>query len=341
MFTGILGNEELKQILKRLRSGGRMPNAMLFAGPDGVGKRLFALDVARSFVCTTHENDACGVCQACVRAGQFEFPKPDGKDAYKNVILSHHPDVGLVTTVKKQIAVDAIRDLEREAHFHPYEGSGRTFIIDDADKMNEASSNALLKTLEEPDPTSHLILVTSRPDTLLSTIRSRCQVFRFAPVLTGLIEKHLLETGVADAESAQLAARLSEGSVGRAISIDIARVRGRRRELVRTLDAAFVRGDFAAALHTGEVLNEPKNKDNFEDDLEMLLTLIRDIWTITLGGEPAVHTDIRPELEHIARAAGPKHLSAIIEQIGLTQERFFVNINRKLAADALFTAMAA
>ncbi|MGD9561493.1 MAG: ATP-binding protein [Pyrinomonadaceae bacterium] len=341
MFTGILGNEELKQILARLRSGGRMPNAMLFAGPEGVGKRLFALEVARSFVCTAHESDVCGACPACVRAGQFELPKPDDRDGYKQVIFSHHPDVGLVTTAKKLIAVDAIRDLEREAYFRPYEGSGRTFIVDDADKMNAAASNALLKTLEEPASTSHIILVTSRPDTLLSTIRSRCQTFRFAPVSSELIEKHLLEPGVADADSAQLAARLSEGSVGRAIAIDVVRVRERRAEFLRTMDAAFGRGDFVPGLRVSEAINEAKNKDNFEQDLELLLTLLHDIWTIKLGGQPDVHLDIVPALEDLAHKAGPDRLSALIDEIGLMQERFVVNINRKLAADALFTAMAA
>ncbi|MCC7307310.1 MAG: DNA polymerase III subunit [Acidobacteria bacterium] len=341
MFTGILGNEELKQILKRLRSNGRLPNAMLFAGPEGIGKRLFALEVGRSFICTTHESDACGVCPACVRAGQFEFPKPDAKDAYKKVVPSHHPDVALVTTIKRQIAVDAIRDLEREAYFHPNEGRGRTFIIDDADKMNPASANALLKTLEEPASTSRIILITSRPDALLSTIRSRCQIFRFAPVPTGLVEKHLNGLGSVGEDAARLAALISHGSVGRALSMDIDRARKRRDELASTLDEVFTRRDLVSAVRAAELSAEAKNKDFFEDDLDLLMTLLRDIWTISLGGEDLVHIDISRELARIAENTEAKHLSNVMTEIELMRERFVVNINRKLAADTLFTSMAA
>lgn len=321
-----------------------MPNAMLFAGPDGVGKRLFALEIAKSFVCRAGTDGlVCGECPACVRGGQFEFPKQEDRDAYKKVIFSHHPDVGMVLTPGRQISVDAIRDLEAEAHFRPYEGEARTFIVDEADKMNDAASNALLKTLEEPAATTNIILVTSRPDTLLSTIRSRCQTFRFAPLPAESIQKHLTETGAMSENDARLAARLSEGSLGRAAAIDVPETRERRGRLAAVLSDAAVNHDIVRALRAAEVMAEAKNKEFFEEDLELLLTLIRDVWALALGESEGslVHIDIYHDLAKTAENVDPARLAAMISEIELMRERFAVNINKKLAADNLFVKMAA
>src|SRR6185436_10040923 len=104
----------------------------------------------------------------CHRADKFNIPKAnDNRDEFKRVFFSEHSDIGLVTAYKNNILIDAIRSLETEAHFRPYEARARFFIIDNADKMNLESSNALLKTLEEPPLTSHIFLITSRPNTLL------------------------------------------------------------------------------------------------------------------------------------------------------------------------------
>src|SRR2546421_9743273 len=176
-------------MLRRLIAADRVPRSFLFAGDDGVGKRQFALELAKAFVCKEPVGgEACDACAACRRAGVFAFPKADDKDAHKKVILSEYPDIGTVIPYNRNILVDAIRDLEREANFLPFEGSARLFVIDEADKMNDAATNALLKTLEEPPPTTYLFLITSRPDSLLPTIRSRCQTLRFAPVETAEIE---------------------------------------------------------------------------------------------------------------------------------------------------------
>ena len=102
---------------------------------------------------------------------------------------------GLLIPFNKNILVDAVRDLEREAYFRPFEAPARVFIIEDADKMNDAASNALLKTLEEPASTSYIFLISSRPDSMLQTIQSRCQVIRFACLEAREIEEYLLKTG--------------------------------------------------------------------------------------------------------------------------------------------------
>jgi DNA polymerase III subunit delta' len=346
MFSSILGNEDLKDNLIRLKVSGRVPNAMLFAGPEGVGKRLFALELARLLLCSTLEgNEACEGCSTCTRVGTFEIPDPTDKNRedFRKVFFGRHGDVGMVVAHRRVIAVDAIRELEKEVYFRPFESSARIFIIDDADKMNDAASNALLKTLEEPAAASHIILVTSRPDSLVPTIRSRSQTFRFAPVATEQITKFLMETrGLAEPD-ARLGAKLSGGSVGRAMTLDIESLKGRRSELVEVLRNGLVEQDRVALLRAAEQLSEARNKDNFEDDLELLLTLIRDVWAVKLGETELglLHADLFHELNEAARHAEAAKLESLIGEIGLIRERLVVNLNKKLAADDLFMKIAA
>lgn len=346
MFSSILGNEDLKDNLIKLKASGRVPNAMLFAGPEGVGKRLFALELARMLLCPTPEgNEACGRCSACARVGTFEIPDPTDKnrDDFKKVFLGRHGDVGLIVAHRRVIAVDAIRDLEKEVYFRPFESAARIFIIDDADKMNDAAANALLKTLEEPAASSHLILVTSRPDTLVPTIRSRSQTFTFAPVAAERITKFLMDSRSLAEPDARLAAKLSGGSVGRAVKLDIERTKLRRSEFVGILRCGLIEHDRTALLRAAEQLAEAKNKDNFEDDLDLLLTLIRDAWAVAVGADEPdlLHADIYHDLSEAARNAGPDKLRRLIEDIEQIRERLTVNINKKLAADDLFVKIAA
>ncbi len=344
MFAKIIGNQSVKDVLRRHLAAGRVPNALLFAGTDGVGKRRFALELAKAFLCRSNtDNEACGECPACIRAEQFEFPKSDDKDAHKKVIFSNHADVGTVIPYNRNILVDAIRDLEREAYFRPYEAEARFFLIDDADKMNDAASNALLKTLEEPASTSHIILISSRPDTLLPTIRSRCQTIRFAPVETEKIEQFLIGERKLPPADAKLNARLAFGSVGRALSIDLEKLRPQREVLLGVLHDAIENHDRISLLQTAEKLNDAKNKDNFEANLDILLTLIRDVWTLALGGgdENVVNIDLGPQLRSLSDTAETRRLSSWMDEIELLRENLIVNVNRKVATDALFVGMTA
>ena len=343
MFGKIIGNDSVKDVLRHHLVGDRVPNALLFAGTDGVGKRLFALELAKAFLCRNNtKNEACGVCPACLRAGQFEFPKADDKDAHKKVIFSNHADVGTVIAYNRNILVDAIRDLEKEAYFRPYEGNARFFLIDDADKMNDAAANALLKTLEEPASTSHIILITSRPDTLLPTIRSRCQTVRFSPVETEKIEQFLISERKLAATDAKLSARLAFGSVGRALSIELGKLRDQREILLKVLVDAVENHDRVSLLQAAEKLNDAKNKDNFEASLEILITLIRDVWTLAFSGddEKVINVDLALQLERLAENADTRRLAGWMSEIELLRESFAVNVNRKIATDALFLSMA-
>src|ERR1044072_6874652 len=174
MLDQLVGNDRVKQLLRRTLAAERLPGAMLFAGEEGVGKKLFALEIARAFNCRSPKGvEGCGECPPCVRISRINYPQSADPDDWKQIIWTDHPDVGLVVAPKRLLLVDQMRLIEREANFRPYEGKARFFLIEDADKLNDPSANALLKILEEPPPTSHIILLTSRPAMILPTIRSR------------------------------------------------------------------------------------------------------------------------------------------------------------------------
>ncbi|MEO6654575.1 MAG: hypothetical protein ABIO36_00680, partial [Pyrinomonadaceae bacterium] len=110
MFSKLTGNDHVKQMLRHLLANKRVPNSLLFVGDEGVGKRQFALELAKAFICTEPSNgEGCNACPSCRRADVFLFPKPDDKDGHKRVIFSDHPDVGTVIPYNRNILVDAIR----------------------------------------------------------------------------------------------------------------------------------------------------------------------------------------------------------------------------------------
>ena len=344
MFNKLAGNENVKQTLRHLLRNSRVPNSLLFAGDEGVGKKQFALELAKAFVCLEpNDFEACGVCAACRRADVVAFPTSDKADDYKKVFFSSHPDIGFVIGLKRNIYVDAIRELEREANFRPFESRARFFIVDDADKMNDPAANALLKTLEEPPATSHLFLITSRPDSLLPTIRSRCQTLRFAPVASDEIEQFLINDRAFTRDEARLAARLSRGSIGRALSINVEQFRGKREKMLEVLTKTILTGDRAALLRISETMHDQKNPAVFDQNIDILQSLIHDVWTLCVGGEASsiVNSDVSETLSRFVPRANSAELRSWINAIDTIRENLAVNINRKVAADALFVTMSA
>lgn len=343
MFKNLIGNEHVKQTLRHLIAKGRVPNSLLFAGDEGIGKRQFAIELCRSLICADlTEGEACGVCAACRRVGAFALPKPDDREAFKRVIFSDHPDVGLVVAQNRTIAVDAIRHLESEANFRPYEAANRFFIIDNADKMNDAAANALLKTLEEPPAGSHIFLITSRPDSLLPTIRSRCQTLRFSPVETPAIERFLVDDRAFTHDEAKLAARLSRGSIGRAVSINVQQFRKLRERMLAVVTTTLESHDRAGLLKISEEMNDAKNKEFFEESIDILVSMLHDIWTIRVSGDisRAVNSDLADRLNALSPSSAAANIPSWLAEIDTMRENFLVNINRKIAADALFVGMA-
>ncbi len=343
MFDSLTGNDRVKQVLRRMIDAGRLPGALLFAGEEGVGKKLFALELARTLNCRTLVNgQACGKCGPCTRILKINYPAITDSEEWKQIIWTDHPDVGIVVAPKRVLRVEQMRHIDREANYRPFEGNARVFLIDDADKLNDASANALLKILEEPPPTSKLILISARPAMLLPTILSRCQMIRFSPLKPSQIEEHLLKEKLEDRKVARLRARASGGSLGRALSGDIETFTDQRKAMLKVLRAIVVKDDGVNLLRSAEELNEPQFKDEFEQRLDVLEGLIRDAWMLSLGVESnqLVNEDLIEELQLIAQQLDPVKASDWILQIEEMREQLVVNINRKVATDSVFMTMA-
>lgn len=343
MFETIAGNQRVKEVLKRILDAGRLPGALLFVGEEGIGKKLFALEVAKALNCRTPtSNGPCETCSACRRISRINYPSSSDPDDWKQIIWTDHPDVGLVVAPKRTLLVTQMRQIEREANYRPFEGKARVFLVEEADKLNDPSANALLKVLEEPPPTSYIILITSRPAMLLETIRSRCQMIRFSPLRPAEIEEHLVKNKVADDSSAGLLARVANGSIGRALEGDLETFKEQRRAMLSVLKALAGKPDEAQLLRASEELNEAQYKEEFEERLDVLEILIRDAWMLSLNGsrDQLVNADMFDELDKLSRQINPDRAAAWILQVEDLREQLIVNINRKVAVDALFLAMA-
>ena len=343
MFAELTGNERVKTALKRMLVSDRLPGALLFTGEEGIGKKLFALEVARALNCRTpKDHEACGVCSSCTRIAKLNYPQREDAEEWTQIIWTDHPDVGLVVAPKRVLRVEQMRQIEKEANFRPFEGKARVFLIDEADKLNDASANALLKVLEEPPRTSHLILITARPAMLLPTILSRCQMIRFSPLTPAEIETHLTKNKLVDAKTARLRARAAGGSMGRALSGDLVTFTSQRKAMIKVLNALVLSDDRAQLLRSAEQLNEAQYKDEFEERLDVLETLIRDAWMLSLGVDTSriVNEDLSAELKEVAQKLDPSRAGDWILQIEDLREQLIVNVNRKITTDSLFLVMA-
>src|SRR4029450_11715787 len=178
----------------------------------GVGKRRVAMAPAHAINCLeprsteAFEREACGTCTACRRIERGVHP---------DVIVIEPGDMG-------SIKIEAVRDVVDRAGYRPFEGRRRVVIINEADALVDAAQNALLKTLEEMPPTSIFVLVSSLPDALLPTVRSRCPRLRFGPLSAAEVAQVLVRDHRYSDADARAAAADADGSVGRALAADCA-----------------------------------------------------------------------------------------------------------------------
>jgi DNA polymerase-3 subunit delta' len=201
-FKDIYGHEKQISVLQTATARNRVPHAYLFYGTEGVGKRTVAEIFSKAMNCRDNTTDSCDVCPSCVKIDR-----------------GNHPDVVMIRAEGQFIKIKEIRELQEQMKFRPLEGRKRIFIIDDADRMNIVSANALLKTLEEPSASNILILITARPHQLPMTILSRCQHVRFNPLQRETIAAYLQKKVSLDSQASFLISLSSGGSIGRALTL--------------------------------------------------------------------------------------------------------------------------
>lgn len=344
MFDKLVGNQRAREVLGRMLAQGRVPGAMIFAGEEAVGKKLFAVELAKALNCRRPRGaEACDECPACKRIPRFAPPPAEDREKGRSIAWSEHRDVGLLRREKSVITVDQARDVERESNFRPQEGRARVFIVEEADRMNEQAANALLKTLEEVPPTSHLVLLTARPAGLLPTIRSRCQIVRFAPLAAREIEDYLTRNRKRAGQEARLVARLARGRLGRALELNLDAYREQRDAALTVLESLLAAPpDRARLLRSAEELTDPKRKDEYEPHLDTLSALVHDAWLLSLSPDAEiVNEDLRERLARSARTLDTPRAARWLSLVEELRAQLSVNVNRKIATDALFLSMAA
>lgn len=158
------------KILSGLYRTGRLPHALLFAGPEGVGKRQFASSFAGFMLCEAKTPSACGQCRSCMQIAAGHHP---------NILHLKRETDEKTGKQKRDISIAAVRALDEHFSLTSHYGQAKIVVIDPADALNASSANALLKTIEEPPRNAFLILISEQPQTLPATLRSRCQAVRF------------------------------------------------------------------------------------------------------------------------------------------------------------------
>lgn len=314
-FSDIAGNRRVQGILKLALAHGRVPHALLFTGPRGVGKRETARTLAQALNCAEQGDDACGVCPSCRAVVRVCEDK-----AAKTLKIGTHPDVIEYerSDESENLKIKQLRELISLATVKPMLGRKRVFIVDDVDDMSEPARHTLLKILEEPPLFTHIILLSENIELLLPTIRSRCRVLTFLPVSDEDIEKALRARGV-ESEKARLTALVVHGNMDRAMSLDWRAIEAERREAWTLFEALSTGRDAAALLRRFASGRRKDVKEEVERTLEMLTAFGRDALLLAEGGD--ARRLLNPDYERELRScAGPLPPAAALRILGLLQE---------------------
>ncbi len=309
--TDIRGHGAAISFLKRSAANGRLANAYIFCGPAGIGKKLTALNFAKTINCLEPDEAlGCDRCPSC-----------------KKIDSLNHPDVRLVAPDKKgaSVKIDDIRIIIKDIGLKPYEAKTKVYIIDEADSLTEEAANALLKTLEEPSLDSTLVLITENPGRLPPTIRSRCQSVKFFPLDTAAIEDILAVSHNVERVKARVLAKISGGRVSEALKLKDDDYFNKREHIIKTL--------LSKALSDLEFDKMPRA--DLRAILNIMLTWYRDILVAKAGDQGLVNIDKRDLILMEAGKTGFGKLDNLLKGIISTQIYLDQNANPRLAMAAL------
>ena len=315
VWAGIVGQPGAVALLQRAIAQDRPAHAYAFVGPSGVGRRLTAMAFAQAALCP---RDGCGTCATCRRVAAGTYP-----DCH---VLTPTPPrdnpKGLPT-----IRIEQVRELERAAALAPFEGRRKVFILDDAERMTLPTAQALLKTLEEPPPRTHLVLILQNPRALPPTVLSRCQRVRFGP-LGDRVAAELLESRGVPAAASELLARLAQGRPGRALELDLDALRAHREAALAL--AAGPPARLGAALDAVSL-----DRVTVTSYLELYWSWYRDALCLAAGGPATllVHADQERELRALAARVPAPALVRALRRVKAAWVALEGNVGPRLALE--------
>lgn len=305
----IIGHRRLTTLIARAIERESLPPTLLFAGPSGVGKWAVARATAQTVNCLeprlrsragaqahdAHELavDACGTCRSCDRIA---------RGVHVDVLMLEPDD-------RASIKIDVVRDVLSRTSYRPFEGRRRVVLIREADTLEPASQNSLLKSLEEPPPGTMFILTTAVPGALLPTVRSRCMRLRFGRLTSAEVAMGLVRDHAYSDDDARATAPLADGSIGQALALidnDLSMFRELAMGLLQhsaSRSDAQSRVQAASALHSGGSKKE-RTREDVAIVLRMMASMLRDLEAINAGADRSVlaNPSMTGDLEALARA---------------------------------------
>jgi DNA polymerase-3 subunit delta' len=302
----IRGHVAARQMFQTAMQSGRLGQAYFLVGPEGVGKSLFAHELAKALLCERPPAPLtpCDSCKAC-----------------QQVEVGTHPDVLILCTPegKHELPVEEMREFCAQLARTPARGGWKIGIIEDVDEFNLESANSFLKSLEEPPPHTILFLIATSTDRQLPTILSRCQIVRFSPLSPVDLSSVLVEQGVDDPQLRSRLVKLSAGSVSRALALNDEAVWNVREELIAGITAE--RPDFVhlARMWSGFVEDAGKEsaaqRSRASVAIGFLVDALRRALRLALGAsvvgiDPADEQRLQP----FAQRMGPDRLIELIEK---------------------------
>jgi DNA polymerase-3 subunit delta' len=324
-FDAIIDQERSVRVLTSLLNSGSIPHSLLFTGIEGIGKRTAATAFAMACNCTGRTSEgragACGECNAC-----------------RKIATDQHPDVLRLSPSGLQIKIDQVRNLCQALSMKPYEARVRVAILAEAQRLNPAAGNALLKMLEEPPDRTVLILTAPQTADLLPTIVSRCRHIRFKPLARQHLAGLLTAAHGFSPEAALTTAALANGSLTRALAI---RRRGwiERRNWIMSELSEVDRRSTTALLALAEKTSRPK--EDVPELLDLLATWARDVTVARYCPERIIHQDLKGQIVAAAHRMPPKVLAEAERTIEEARRRIRANANPRLVLEVVWLSLAA
>jgi DNA polymerase-3 subunit delta' len=328
-FREVIGHRRLLGLLAQAIRRESLTPSLILSGPEGVGKRLTAISIAQELNCVNRQSTidaegACGECAVCRR-----------------IARGAHPDVMTIEPGESgSIKIEQARAAIERANYRPFEGRRRVTIIDPADALVIQAQNALLKTLEEPLPASVFVLVTSRPDTLLPTVRSRCAHLRFGRLQVVEVASVLESTHGYSHTAALTAAAASDGSVGRALDLEADAFADARSDAENLLQVAG-RDARTRLEHAKDLLKgsgtPAAEREHLGARLMAMTALVRDAGLVASGADMQLvaNLDRRTALDSLATTLGVDRIGRIFTAITHAEEALDRNVSPKVIADWL------